>query len=331
MKKNLNEELSRIKSMMGLITEQSSCEWENYKNGDGVSRPKITVNTNDNGVTVTYQGPETGVCIQHKNGSTSDSLHQTCGVTRKVVSKYLKDLYSRGTFVYPDLNGITMSKSDNFLQITIPFVKTTEDKAITNFNERGGWGHTGDDTAKEFETSISDPSKYTMVNKIQKVASGGKSADITETWFSFRDIVTYPIKTIGGGGNEQNQQPQQEKGEMRSLSFSAPKDIAQINKIFKTYIRETLEEDLTYKVNKFTLTVNGDKVNGTISITPTAGKNTFKFFSVVFNPKGSPALSKDKATDQSINPGAGVVPGMEGDFDLGGGNVFEYHLIGLQQ
>lgn len=203
--KNLTEQVSRIKSMMGLITEQIACEWENYKNGDGVSRPKITVNTNDNGVTVTYQGPETGVCIQHKNGSTSDSLHQTCGVTRKVVSKYLKDLYSRGTFVYPDLNGITMSKSDNFLQITIPFVKTTEDKAITNFNERGGWGHTGDDTAKEFETSISNPSKYTMVNKIQKVASGGNSGDITETWFSFRDIVAYPIKT--SGGNEQNQQP----------------------------------------------------------------------------------------------------------------------------
>lgn len=181
---------------MGILYEQTSerCDYKDWKNGDGVNRPKITVSKSASEIVATYQGPETGFCIQHAKGNKGDSLHQLAGVVRVVVSTYLKELYSQGVFVKPDLNKIEMVKRDNFFQIKIPFVKTTEDKAITNFNERGGWGHSGSDQVESFLSTIENNPQYGMIDKATKVASGGKSADITETWISFRDLKTYPIK-----------------------------------------------------------------------------------------------------------------------------------------
>ncbi len=190
-----------ILRMYGLINEQSSpCQFDNYQNGDGVNKPKITINKSSVGVELIYEGPETGFCIQHSKGSTGDSIHQLAGVTRVVVSRYLKELYGNGIYVYPDLKSITMVKKDMFFNINIPFVKTTEDKAITNFNERGGWGHNGISSLNDFKSTISDKNKYGLVSVVTKVASGGNSPDITEHWVSFRDLVAYPIK----GGNTLN-------------------------------------------------------------------------------------------------------------------------------
>jgi hypothetical protein len=201
--KNLNEQIERMNRISNyevgvLINEQSGsgCNYSDYKNGDGIKKPKISISKSSTGVELTYEGPETGFCIQHSKGSTGDSIHQLAGVTRVVVSQYLKELYGEGTFVYPDLKNIDMVKRNNFFSIKVPFVKTTEDKAITNFNERGGWGHTGNDSFNDFLSTISDTTKYGLINKETKVASGGNSPDITENWVSFRDLVKYPIMTL---------------------------------------------------------------------------------------------------------------------------------------
>jgi len=192
---NLNENILRVKELMGLLLEQSQgCNYKNWQNGDGIKRPKITESKSPDGVTLTYQGPETGFCIQHKNGSTTDSLHQLAGAVRVVVSEYLKELYAQGSYVRPDLKNIVMNKSDNYFEIRIPFIQTTEDKAITNFNERGGWGHDGSGPLKDYLSTIQNP-KYGLIDMVRKTASGGKSNDIIENWVSFRDLETYPIKS----------------------------------------------------------------------------------------------------------------------------------------
>jgi hypothetical protein len=196
-----------ILGLYGLINEQSSgCQFENYQNGDGIKKPKITISKSSTGVETIYEGPETGFCIQHSKGSTGDSIHQLAGVTRVVVSKYLKELYANGNYVYPDLKNITMVKNNRYFKINIPFVKTTEDKAITNFNERGGWGHDGISSLNDFKNSISDKNKYGLVSVVTKVASGGNSPDITEHWVSFRDLSVYPIKTSDTSGNKNTDQ-----------------------------------------------------------------------------------------------------------------------------
>jgi hypothetical protein len=187
------EEKKEILNMYGIINEQTACNWENYQNGDGFSKPKINISKSESGVSASYQGPETGFCIQHSQGSTKDSLHQLAGVVRKVVSDYLKELYNSQKYVYPVLENISMNKKNNFFSINVPFAKTTEDKAITNFNERGGWGHDGSNTLQQFLSSISDETKYGLINVVKKVASGGNSPDITENWVSFRDIQKFPI------------------------------------------------------------------------------------------------------------------------------------------
>jgi hypothetical protein len=186
-----------IRKMYGLITEQIRCDFENYQNGDGVTKPKVDVSKTASEVKVTYNGPETGFCIQHKDGSKGDSIHQATAVAKKVTGDYLKELYNSGTYVIPDLDGITMTKDDNFLEIKIPLSATTEDKAITSFDGRGGWGHRGVAIPSAFQ---SDPSKYAFFKKNQNpiVAQGGKSSPIYETYFYYRQIVDTPILDKNG-------------------------------------------------------------------------------------------------------------------------------------
>ena len=188
--------VNAIKNVINEAENTNKCEYINWRNGDGVNKPKITVQQSENGVIATYIGPETGFCIQHSKGSTDDTLHQLAGVVSVTVAPLLKILYSRGKFVKPSLKDIDMQKDNNFFKISVPFVSTTEDKAITNFNERGGWGHKALGPITEFMGTIEgNPKKYGLIEKKTKVASGGESADITEHWVSFRDLETYPIKT----------------------------------------------------------------------------------------------------------------------------------------
>ena len=60
------EEKKSILKMYGLILEQSRCDFKNYQNGDGVSKPKVDVSKSSSEVKVTFRGPESGFCIQHK-------------------------------------------------------------------------------------------------------------------------------------------------------------------------------------------------------------------------------------------------------------------------
>ena len=219
------KESDLVNAIKNALNEQETgvkCEYKNWKNGDGINKPKITIQQSKNGVIGTYIGPETGFCIQHSKGSTKDSIHQLAGVVSVTVAPLLKTLYGQGNFVKPSLKDISMQKDDNFFQISIPFISTTEDKAITNFNERGGWGHDAAKPIADFMVTIEgNPKKYGLIEKETKTASGGKSPNITEHWVSFRDLGVYPIKTQPTKQNAQNQQqPVASKpAEVQGLSF----------------------------------------------------------------------------------------------------------------
>jgi hypothetical protein len=72
-------------------------------------------------------------------------------------------------------------------KISIPLLPTTEDKAVTSINERGGMGHEGDLT--EIDNIFNNPDHiYVTKKRLQE-------GDMTETFVSFRNIKNFPIKT----------------------------------------------------------------------------------------------------------------------------------------
>ncbi len=343
--KNLKELVNRINHIsmyqVGiLMTEQTSskCRYEDYQNGDGITKPKITVNKSSNGVELTYVGPETGFCIQHSKGSKGDSIHQLAGVARVIISDYLKELYKNKDYVYPDLKNIIMNKRDKFFKIKVPFVKTSEDKSITNFNERGGWGHDGKSSLNDFKSSISDSNKYGMVTIETKIASGGNSPDITEHWVSFRDLETFPILTSGVENKKDSTSDKTISNntnvDVKSiLNITTPNKPIDINKNFKENFINKEEEHMVegkkYIFNGFKMTPINDEVKIKFEYIRTDKiEDTFKKFTIVFNPIGDTPLSKNNVL--SKNPGSKVVYTDKITLKINGFDYeFDYYVIGL--
>ena len=177
-----------------LIQEQESgrCdEWKNgtFKQGDGVTTPKITIVKTPKLIEGTYEGPDAAGCIQRSKPYSKDTPHQLAGIlVFYEAAPYLKELYKSGIFVKPDMDKISMERILNKkFKISIPLVPTTEDKAVTSINERGGMGHEGDLT--EIENIKNNPDHVLVEEK--RVQEG----DMTETFISFRNIKNFPIKT----------------------------------------------------------------------------------------------------------------------------------------
>ena len=168
-----------------------------WQNGDGITKPKITLTTTPAYIQGVYEGPETGWCIQSAVNSSADSIHQLAPiVTYYTASPYLKKLFNEGTYVYPDLNAITMERRQNYFKIKIPLVVTTKNKAVTSINERGSWkgGVAGIDTGEiesiEADTTLANPT-FVLFNKKTVVSTG--ITDITEIFFSFRNQDVFPL------------------------------------------------------------------------------------------------------------------------------------------
>ena len=180
--------------LYNLITEATACNnWKDntFTNGDGKTTPKITIEKTETKVTGTYEGPEKGFCIQSSEGNPKDSVHQLAGITVFYeCNPYLKVLYKGGTYVRPNLKGVTLERKKNYYKISIPLEKTTEDKAITSINQRGSWGdgEGGIDVA-EFNSAKTRPMFYT-----ETLISTGLS-DMTEYFFCWRNLQEFPIKT----------------------------------------------------------------------------------------------------------------------------------------
>lgn len=191
--------------LANLITEISgrACnQWEDgtFQQGDGKKTPKITVTKIETEIVGEYLGPDNGGCIQRATFNDKDTPHQLAGITVFTeAAPYLKKLYNSGVFVKPNMKGITMERVPNkSFKITIPLIKTTEDKAITSINERGGMGHSGNDTYASLVSDI----KGDSVNQMIEESGAIKAGDITEHFISFRNISKFPIKTNPNAGTK---------------------------------------------------------------------------------------------------------------------------------
>jgi len=193
--KNLKDdsELDSIISPIRLIeVKEGRCDqWKNktFVSGDGINSPKIIITKTPYKIEGLYEGPDKGWCIQRAKYSSNDSPHQLAGITVFYeAAPYLKYLYKKGTYV--TIGKITMKRLiDKMFKITIPLNSTTENKAITNINERGGMGHTAKNIYKIFADGIKNKSSMQLIGE-QTV----NSEDITEHFIYWRDISDFPIQ-----------------------------------------------------------------------------------------------------------------------------------------
>jgi len=185
--------------------EEPKCnQWKTktFKQGNGITTPKITITKTPSLIEGLYEGPDAGGCIQRLEVNNADTPHQLAGITVFYeAAPYLKELYRSGVYVKPDMPNITMQRVRNkMFKISIPLIKTTEDKAIPNINERGGMGG-GLGNLTEI-TNIENNQDHKLIEKRQVTAG-----DITETFICFRNIVNFPIKTQAAGTQGQQAAP----------------------------------------------------------------------------------------------------------------------------
>ena len=263
---NLLENIHRIKLIMGIYEQQKPVkvrcdQWKNrtFVNGDGITTPKITITKTPTLIEGLYEGPDYGGCIQRSDVNNGDTPHQLAGITVFYeAAPYLKELYKNGTYVKPDMPKITMERIKNkMFKISIPLIPTTEDKAITNMNERGGMGGGGDLT--EINIIENEPN-YILKDKVKKTAG-----DITETFICFRNIVDFPIKTVTSKTTT-GQQPKP----------SQPNTQLQTNTTLQPNIPETITGDTLDGFRNNLRTKTGGKSIDESSVNFTHINNAFK-------------------------------------------------------
>ena len=173
-----------------------------FKQGDGIKTPKITITKTPSLVEGLYEGPDAAGCIQRKDVLTTDTPHQLAGIlVYNETAPYLKELYRNKTYVKPDMNNITMERVKNkSFKISIPLLSTTEDKAVTSMNRRGGMGHAGE-TA--YIDKVANDPNHELVEIVTK-----KAGDMTEKFICFRNIKNFPIKTTPSNEETTQEEPQ---------------------------------------------------------------------------------------------------------------------------
>ncbi len=169
--KQLNEEISRIKGIMGvnIITEQAQ---QPICDGSGCSG--------------TYTGVEFN--------SSGDIAHQYSNTITKSVGLKLKELYKSGTYVKVNFQGIKMTTkgmgSGNVVfTVEIPFVSVSNKcDAMTGFAHVGGWGHAPALSARKQEIL-----SYIPDGKNENVVLGNK-LDISQLTTTKEGLQEYWIQ-----------------------------------------------------------------------------------------------------------------------------------------
>ena len=264
---NLLENIHRIKLIMGIYEQQKPVkvrcdQWKNrtFVNGDGITTPKITITKTPTLIEGLYEGPDYGGCIQRSEFLETDTPHQLAGITVFYeAAPYLKELYKNGTYVKPDMPKITMERIKNkMFKISIPLIPTTEDKAITNMNERGRMG-SGVGNLTEIDAIQNDPN-YILKELVKKT-----EGDMTETFICFRNIIDFPIKTVTSKTTT-GQQPKP----------SQPNTQLQTNTTLQPNIPETITGDTLDGFRNNLRTKTGGKSIDESSVNFTHINNAFK-------------------------------------------------------
>lgn len=337
---NLQENIHRIKSIMGIYEQQKPVkvrcdQWKNrtFVNGDGITTPKITITKTPTLIEGLYEGPDSGGCIQRDGFNKDDTPHQLAGITVFYeAAPYLKELYKNGTYVKPDMPKITMERIKNkMFKISIPLIKTTEDKAITNMNERGGMLHDGDLT--EINIIENEPN-YILKDKVKKTAG-----DITETFICFRNIVDFPIKTVTSKTTT-GQQPTPTTSQSTTKEFEITKkylnntksDDTKSDSLYPEFIKQVRDYIINngnknYIVDDFDLS-SKDGINVTAKLRIVPNEKGFNKFSILFNPVGQSAVTLNYALEKNV----GFIEKIENGTIVKDNEIdpeYEWHLVGL--
>jgi hypothetical protein len=259
-----------------VISEQSNTpacnSWVDgtFKQGDGIKTPKITITKTPSLVEGLYEGPDAAGCIQRLTVDNGDTPHQLAGIlVYNETAPYLKELYRNKTYVKPDMNNITMERVKNkSFKISIPLLSTTEDKAITNMNRRGGMDHAGE--TAYIDRLANDPN-HALVEIVTK-----KAGDMTEKFICFRNIKDFPIKTTPS-----NEETKQEEPQFIEINATDLNDLNKLEQMF-TIINQKEKYKLT-DIKIWSVSPNKTDVN--ISYNKVKDPNGNTGFFLFFTPK----------------------------------------------
>ena len=268
--------LGIIERVISEQNEKPACNsWADgtFKQGDGIKTPKITITKTPSLVEGLYEGPDAAGCIQRLKVNNGDTPHQLAGIlVYNETAPYLKELYRNKTYVKPDMNNITMERVKNkSFKISIPLLSTTEDKAVTSMNRRGGMGHAGDaEQLKYIDDLAKDPN-----NALAEIVTK-KAGDMTEKFICFRNIKDFPIKTIPS-----NEETKQEEPQFIEINATDLNDLNDLEKMF-TIINQKEKYKLT-DIKISSVSPNRSEVNMSYNKVKDPNGNTGFF--LFFTPK----------------------------------------------
>ena len=189
---NLQENILRIKEVMGLLNEQQTTT-TSYVLPQGHVEPTCT----DAGCKGEYRGP------QFLKSDGSDVAHMYSNTMSNYVGIKLKELYNRGIYVKVDLKNIVMTADpvqygENYNQthvtIDIPFIRVKNKcDAYTSFDHVGGWGHTQINLSNR-KTQLKSallPGETLDVSDLKMTDKNGNvSTSLNEYWIQWKNKIT---------------------------------------------------------------------------------------------------------------------------------------------
>jgi hypothetical protein len=188
---NLQENILRIKEVMGLLNEQQTTT-TSYVLPQGHVEPTCT----DAGCKGEYKGP------QFLKSDSSDVAHKYSNTMSNYVGIKLKELYNRGIYVKVDLKNIVMTADpvqygENYNQthvtIDIPFIRVKNKcDAYTSFDHVGGWGHTHKINLSGRKSKLSSlllPGETLDVSDL-KMTHKNVNESLNEYWIQWKNITT---------------------------------------------------------------------------------------------------------------------------------------------
>jgi hypothetical protein len=195
---NLQENILRIKEVMGLLNEQLTSTGYNLPQGH--VEPTCT----DVGCKGTYDGPQFIKIGKNQNGDDvwNDIAHDYSNTMSNYVGIKLKELYNRGIYVKVDLKNIVMTavpvKNDENsdptkVTINIPFIRVKNKcDAYTSFDHAGGWGHLyiNLNNRKTQLSSLLLPGETLDVSDLNQTNKTDPTTSLNEYWIQWKNKTT---------------------------------------------------------------------------------------------------------------------------------------------
>lgn len=254
---NLQENILRIKEVMGLLNEQLTSTGYNLPQGH--VEPTCT----DAGCKGEYKGP------QFLKSDGSDVAHQYSNTMSYYVGVKLKELYNRGIYVKVDLKNIVMTADpvqygENYNQthvtIDIPFIRVKNKcDAYTSFDHVGGWGHTHKINLSDRKSKLSTlllPGETLDVSNL-KMTHKNVNESLNEYWIQWKNKTTQSdcVNNSPNPTLKPNLNPQVSNGQQVTVTGNSYIDLR--NKIINQSSNSSIDvNSIKVNMDKFEITYN---------------------------------------------------------------------------